>query len=40
MFFCFAWNITTHCVLDVNVKGWIVLNEGNLSHIDVIVKKD
>jgi len=38
MFFCFACNITTHCVLDVNVKGWIVLNE--VSNIDVIMKKD
>jgi hypothetical protein len=36
--FCSTCNITTPCVLDVNVKGRIVFNEGDLSHLDVIVK--
>jgi hypothetical protein len=40
MFFCFACNMATNCVLDVNVKGRIVLNEGNLLDIDVTMKKD
>jgi hypothetical protein len=32
--------MATNCVLDVNVKGRIVLNEGNLLDIDVTMKKD
>jgi hypothetical protein len=39
MFFYFACNITTPCVLDVNVKGRIVPNEGSLSHVHVTMKK-
>lgn len=35
MFFCYASNITTPCVLEVNVKGRILLDKNNLSHIDV-----
>jgi hypothetical protein len=40
MFFCFACNITSPCVLDVNVKGQIVPNKGNLSHVHVTEKKN
>jgi hypothetical protein len=37
-FFCFACNITSPCVLDVNVKGQTVPNKGNLSHVHVTEK--
>jgi hypothetical protein len=40
MFFCFACNITTPCVLDVNVKHRIVPNKGSLSHVHVTMKKN
>jgi hypothetical protein len=40
MFFCSACNIIAPYVLDVNVKCHIVLNQSNLSHVDVTMKND
>jgi len=39
-FFCYACNITTPpCVLEMNVKHRIVLDNNNPSHIDVTFEK-
>ncbi len=40
MFLCSTCNIIAPNILYVNVKGQIMLNESNLSHVDNTMKND